>query len=293
VCLPTGKAVAALYSSSDNQVIPVPARSFWTATMNKIMVNADRKKLKGAPGIAKSDLGRALEPSGLKPAFDYFGQELPDVPKPGSGALWSAAALIQQSLLSQSGQPLGEVEDLMLDLPVGQIVYLVIRPAGGADAQIARYLVPPQAVRADTSSRGLKLQADQAHFLAGPRFQKEYWTDTSRPELRAAVLQHYRPQAASGQPDTTREPVRPRLESAPATSQVASARSDRETTQAVVTEIVRIDSAFPTRELKIAASNGRVTLSGRVKNGKQTQQLVAAAARVVGPVNVINQLQAH
>jgi osmotically-inducible protein OsmY len=68
-------------------------------------------------------------------------------------------------------------------------------------------------------------------------------------------------------------------------------KSDQETTQAVVMEIVRIDRAFPTRELKITSANGRVTLRGRVKNDKQTQQLAAAAARVVGPENVINQLQ--
>ena len=60
---------------------------------------------------------------------------------------------------------------------------------------------------------------------------------------------------------------------------------------AVVTEITRIDSAFPTREFKITTTNGRVTLTGRVKSEKQKQQLGAAAARVVGAENVINQLE--
>jgi osmotically-inducible protein OsmY len=58
-----------------------------------------------------------------------------------------------------------------------------------------------------------------------------------------------------------------------------------------VTEIVRIDNAFPTREFTITTSAGRVTLAGRVKNNKQKDQLAAAAARVVGEVNVVNQLE--
>jgi osmotically-inducible protein OsmY len=57
-----------------------------------------------------------------------------------------------------------------------------------------------------------------------------------------------------------------------------------------VTEIIRIDGAFPTRELKITTIAGRVTLTGRVKNDSQKDQLTAAAARVVGEGNVVNQL---
>jgi sporulation protein YlmC with PRC-barrel domain len=290
--LSTGRAVAALFASgSDNQVTPVPARSFWTATRNKIMVNADKKRLKAAPCIPKTDLSRAPELSRLSPSFNYFGQALPQIPATGSGELSSAAEIVHQRLLSQNGQPLGQVEDIMVDLPVGRVIYLVIQPAGGADSLNIRYLVPPQAVRADTTGPALVLKADQAHFLAGPHFQKEYWTDLSRPDLSTAVLQHYDLQTAPNQPDSKAQPAVAPLVTLGTSSQIAPARSDQEITQSVVTEIVRNDNAFPTRELKITTSNGRVTLAGRVKNEKQKQQLATAAARVVGAENVINQLQ--
>ena len=290
--LSTGRAVAALFASgSDNQVTPVPARSFWTATRNKIMVNADKKRLKAAPCIPKTDLSRTPELSRLSPSFNYFGQALPQIPATGSGELSSAAEIVRQRLLSQNGQPLGQIEDVMVDLPVGRIIYLVIQPAGGADSLNIRYLVPPQAVRADTAGPALVLKADQAHFLAGPHFQKEYWTDLSRPDLSMAVLQHYNLQTAPNQPDSKAQPAVAPLVNLGTSSQIAPARSDQEITQSVVTEIVRNDNAFPTRELKITTSNGRVTLAGRVKNEKQKQQLATAAARVVGAENVINQLQ--
>jgi hypothetical protein len=51
---------------------------------------------------------------------------------------------------------------------------------------------------------------------------------------------------------------------------------------AVVAEIVRIRGAFPTREFKITATQGRATLTGQLRTEGQKQQLGAAAARVVG-----------
>ena len=84
-------------------------------------------------------------------------------------------------------------------------------------------------------------------------------------------------------------PPRPGVSAANAPA--ALIRSDEEITRAVVTEIVRNDSYFSIRDLKITTSNGRVTLASRVKNEKQRQQLVAAAARVVGAENVENRLQ--
>ena len=278
--LPTGQVVAAFISSGpDSQVAPVPARSFWTATKNKVLVNPDKKQFESAPRIPKTEAARTFEVSSFTASFSHFGQKLPEMSPAGSGGLCSAAGLAGLRLLGPAGEPLGQVEDIMVDLPIGRIVYLIIQPAGGAASQDARYPVPPQAVRADTTARALVLKADQAHFLAGPHFQKDYWTDMSRPELAAAALQHYSLQPAPAQPDPTVKPA------------VGSARSDQEITMAVVTEITRIDSAFPTRELKITTANSRVTLTGRVKSEKQKQQLGAAAARVVGAENVINQLE--
>ena len=75
-----------------------------------------------------------------------------------------------------------------------------------------------------------------------------------------------------------------------AAAQNAPPPSDREITQAVVAEIVRNDRFYTMRDLKITTSNGRVTLASHRKSERQTQQLVAAASRVVGAAKVDNQL---
>jgi sporulation protein YlmC with PRC-barrel domain len=196
--LPTGQAVAALLSGgSDNQLTPVPARTFWTASKSRILVNTDRKMLKCAPCIGKAELPRTLEMASLSRSFSHFGQGLPEMPAACLGKLSSAAGLVHQQLLSQSNEVVGQVEDIMVDLPVGRVVYLVVQPTAGAGSAGILYVVPPQSVLPDATGRALVLNADQAHFLAGPRFQKQYWTELSRPELAAAVQQHYRLQASA------------------------------------------------------------------------------------------------
>ena len=293
VDLSTGQAVAALFSSgSDNQLTLVPARSFWTATGSKVLVSADKQTLKGAPCISKTDSSRALEPGGLSQSFKYFNQELPKMPAAGAGSFSSAARLVQQQLLSQSNQPLGQVADIVVDLPVGRLVYLLIQPAAGGEAQGVLYAVPPQSVRPDAMGQALVLKCDQTHFLAGPHFRKEFGTELSRPEFAAAVQQHYNLQAAATDAkDSTRQQVSARREAADVTAPTVPVRSDQEITRAVVSEIVRDNHAFSTHDLKITTSNGRVTLASHVKNEKQKQMLVAAAARVVGMANVDAQIE--
>jgi osmotically-inducible protein OsmY len=105
-------------------------------------------------------------------------------------------------------------------------------------------------------------------------------------------MQHYALDATtSGRPDPTHQPARASVAVGGGPPQTVRVLSDAEITKAVVTEIVRIEDLLPTRELRIITSDGRVTLTGRVKTKKQKAQLGAAAARAVGEVNVINQLE--
>ncbi|HEX4645897.1 MAG TPA: BON domain-containing protein [Verrucomicrobiae bacterium] len=74
---------------------------------------------------------------------------------------------------------------------------------------------------------------------------------------------------------------------------MAQGKSDAEVTQIIVGAIMRdnLDNALAVKNLKITAANGRVTLSGKVKNAGQKQQILAAAETVVGPGNLDNQLE--
>lgn len=290
--LSTGQVLAALISSgAHDPLTPVPARSFWTASKSKILLSTDRQTFESAPHFPKADSTQTLEAGRLSESFRHFGQKAPEASAAGSGGFCSAVGLVGLRLVSRTNEPLGQVADIMVDLPVGRIAYVVIQPAAGTGSLDNLYVVPPQAVRMDAAGRSLVLKADQAHFLAGPHFQRDFWTEMARPELMAAMLKHYDLQAGvSAQPDPTRQPVRALIETPGAPSQAPPARTDQQITAAIATEIVRINNAFPTRDFKITTTKGHVTLTGRVRTESQKQQLGAAAARVVGAENVDNQL---
>ena len=290
--LSTGQVVAALVSAgADDQLTLVPARSFWTASKSKILLSTDRQTFESAPRFPKADSAQALEASRLNESFHHFGQQSLETPGPGSGGFCSAVGLVGLRLVSRTDEPLGQVEDIMVDVPVGRIACLVVQSAAGTGSLSNLYVLPPQSVRLDATRRSLVLNADQAHFLAGPHFQRDFWTDMAQPELGAAMRQHYDLQPeVSGQPDPTRQPVLARTETPGAPAQAPPARSDQEITVAIATEIVRNNNAFPTRNVKITTTEGHVTLTGRVRNESQKQQLGAAAARAVGAENVDNQL---
>jgi sporulation protein YlmC with PRC-barrel domain len=290
--LSTGQAVAVLVSAGpDEHLTPVPARSFWTASRNKILVSTDQKTFESAPHFPKADSMLALEAGRLAESFRHFGQKAPEPPAPGSDGYCSAAGLAALRLVSQTKEPLGQVAEIMVDVPVGRIAYLVIQPAVGIGSSNDLYVVPPQSVRADAAGRSLVLNADPAYFLAGPYFQRDFPAEMSRPEVTAAMLLHYNVQPGlPGEADPTHQQVRARIETPGAPADAPAARSDQEITAAIVTEFVRNSGAFPTRDFKIITTQGHVTLSGHVGSESKKQQLGAAAARVVGAENVDNQL---
>src|SRR5207244_1124358 len=88
-----------------------------------------------------------------------------------------------------TGETLGRIQDLMVDLPVGRAVYLVVQPA--ADTNGVLYLVPPSAVKWQANGKALTLAASKERFLAGPHFSKSFWTDMVQPELATSVYKYY------------------------------------------------------------------------------------------------------
>src|SRR6185295_11798064 len=131
-----------------------------------------------------------------------------------------------------TGEPLGRIQDLMVDLPVGRVVCLVVQPA--ADTNGILYLVPPSAVKWQANGKALTLAASKERFLAGPHFSKSFWTDMVQPELATSVYSYYTTapnnKAADG-PATVTEAAAP-------TRTAAASRKDAEITKAVMLEIL-------------------------------------------------------
>ncbi len=78
----------------------------------------------------------------------------------------------------------------------------------------------------------------------------------------------------------------------PAATAPAPAKCDREVERDILIALVHDDlhNSMIYKNVKIIATSGQVTLSGRVKNDKQKTKLLAIASGVVGAANLHDQI---
>jgi len=272
-----------LCSDSSGKLTPVPGLSYSRQTRGKMMIEAERKVFEKAPQIAKAGGLKALEGAMLGRVRSHFGVKEPGV---APGPLSSAARLLGSQVRSKGNEGVGLLKEIMVDMPLGRVVYLVVEPAAGVGPRGVFYVIPPVAVEADTSAGALMLKGDREQFLAGPTFLENFWTDLSSIELARAVEKYYGPNPA---PATT-DPKGSSSERTEAATPRRPARPDREITQAILGEIARGADGFMRLNIVITTVQGKVTLTGRVKNEKQRKIVLGAAERIVGAENVEDRL---
>lgn len=169
------------------QLVPVPTDLCSDASINRLVLKLKKASFSYAPQVepANATAGRSLEH-----AWKYFHGTAPSAAASVPPRQLCAARLLGLPLRSAAHEPLGSVNDLMVDLPTGRLVYLVIAP-GQPAAPGDLYAVPPGAVQWDEQSSALTLKSDRTHFLAGPHFQKDFWSDITFPAFAGAVREHY------------------------------------------------------------------------------------------------------
>ena len=277
VDLKSAQVLMMLVSAGDEtQVTPVPATTYSCISGNHIVVGLDRELFLAAPHVPKTTPLCALEPDRRAAIFRHFQKPEPELNVSHPDQFASALNLRNVAFASSSDGPLGQVKDISMDVSQGILVYLIIEPAAGVGSPADLYLVPPVAV----SPVGLRLTValDRAKFIAGPRFQKEYWADLSSATLASEVSTHYGIVLAAAP-----APAKP----APS----AEVRSDREINQAIILELARQAHGSGAQKLAVVTVNGRVTISGNVKNTEEKKAIIAAAERVAGKGNVEDRLE--
>jgi len=136
----------------------------------------------------------------------------------------------------------------------------------------------------------LLLKTDRDHFLAGPHFSNDFWSDLAFPEMLAAVQNHYGlfPTDAPGKDPST---AATDLTGTSFGETGINERADSEITQAVLEELVQARNGFVNLDIVVTTASGRVTLAGTVKDETQKQKLIAVVERVVGPGRVEDHLE--
>lgn len=93
----------------------------------------------------------------------------------------SAASLTGDRVRNQAGEDLGKVEEIMLDVPTGQVAYVVISFGGFLGIGDKLFAVPWRALSLNERDHTFLLDVDRRQLEEAPGFDRDHWPDMADP----------------------------------------------------------------------------------------------------------------
>ena len=109
---------------------------------------------------------------------------------PGSDIL-SADALIGDKVFDNTGEILGTLENIMLDVDTGQMAYAVIAFAVWPEASDQYFAIPWHLLKLEPVRKQLILDVDLAVLQTAPRFARDTWPSMDDIDWSNAVHRHF------------------------------------------------------------------------------------------------------
>ena len=111
--------------------------------------------------------------------------------------LMAASALARDAVVDASGEPVGRVREVMLDVPRGRIAYVVLAfedPAGQSDSEATArklFAVPWEALRLDLQRQRLVIDTQRERLRDAPGFDPAHWPSMAQPTWTSALYEFY------------------------------------------------------------------------------------------------------
>src|SRR3569833_3134225 len=124
-------------------------------------------------------MGSYKEPSSIgQKGANIVGGGQPYLDNPGPGpVLMSADSLTGDSVVSSTGEDLGEIEAIMLDVPRGRVAFAVLSFGGFLGVGDKLFAIPWQALEVDEMNHEFLLNVDKDTLKRAPGFDKDNWPD--------------------------------------------------------------------------------------------------------------------
>jgi sporulation protein YlmC with PRC-barrel domain len=212
------------------------------------------------------------------------------------GYVQKASRLMGTLVENLQGEPLGRVENLMVDLSAGRIVAVIISTGGFLDLGDVLSAVPPTALRFNPQHDTLQLDASKEMLASSPHFKAGQWPDFSQPGYAGEVYRAYKVEPwfnsdATTVADNPRPNVRDRNGSTLVTLAQDNPRADVNTEAQIRKEIIADRRmSMNAKNVKITAIDGRVILCGPVNTAGEKRLIGEIADRIAHAGNVDNQL---
>lgn len=103
----------------------------------------------------------------------------------------SCSTLTGDEVRNAAGEDLGNLEDIMIDVPSGRISYAVLSFGGFLGIGEKLFAVPWQALRLDEDSKCFILDVSKDRLKDAPGFDKNNWPDMAQPEFSRSIHDYY------------------------------------------------------------------------------------------------------
>lgn len=103
----------------------------------------------------------------------------------------SAGTLIGDEVINLSGEKVGSIKDIMLDIETGRIAYAVLSCGGFLGIGDKLFAVPWNSLSLDADKHAFVFDVDKDRLKQAPGFDKDNWPDMSDRTWGAGVHDYY------------------------------------------------------------------------------------------------------
>lgn len=103
----------------------------------------------------------------------------------------SAGTITGNGVVNALGEDLGKVEEIMLDIHSGRVIYVVISFGGFMGLGEKLFAIPWDALTLDTNRKVFVLNVDREMLKNAPGFDKNNWPMTGDHDWLASIYDYY------------------------------------------------------------------------------------------------------
>jgi len=103
----------------------------------------------------------------------------------------AARTLTGNKVYNAQGEDIGEIEDIMLDVPSGRIAYAVLSFGGVLGIGEKFFAIPWSALVLDATRECFVLDIDKERLKDAPGFDKSHWPSMADPRWAAEIYGYY------------------------------------------------------------------------------------------------------
>jgi sporulation protein YlmC with PRC-barrel domain len=103
----------------------------------------------------------------------------------------SASTLAGDQVQNSAGEDLGEVDEIMIDIPSGKVAYAVLSFGGFLGMGNKLFAVPWSVLRVDEDKKHFVLDVDKKKLESAPGFDKDNWPDMADTNWGTQIFRYY------------------------------------------------------------------------------------------------------